>query len=165
LGLLKVWFILFFFFETGSNSVAQDDLELMILLLQPPQCCNYRCAPPCVLHHIFFNWTSDIMSKTIRTEVCGIDALNGHASPRLLVQGIKSGELGGKLTLDFVFVLVTFRAAWASHVTLSSGHTGCFQKVFLGVSVLPSPSGFLVFLCLKGNFPMLLSVPLPVPKQ
>jgi hypothetical protein len=33
-------------FKTGSHYVAQADLELMILLLQPSECWDYRCEPP-----------------------------------------------------------------------------------------------------------------------
>jgi hypothetical protein len=33
-------------FETGSHYAAQADLKLEILLPQPPECWDYRCAPP-----------------------------------------------------------------------------------------------------------------------
>jgi hypothetical protein len=36
----------FFFFETESQYVAQAGQELSILLAQPPEHWNYRCAPP-----------------------------------------------------------------------------------------------------------------------
>jgi hypothetical protein len=36
------------FFETGSGSVAQAGLKLLIYLPLPPECWNYRCVPPCL---------------------------------------------------------------------------------------------------------------------
>jgi hypothetical protein len=36
----------FVFFERGSPGVAQAGLRFVILLPQPPQYCDYRCAPP-----------------------------------------------------------------------------------------------------------------------
>jgi hypothetical protein len=36
----------YFYLERGSLHVAQDGLELAIFLPQPPECCNYRYAPP-----------------------------------------------------------------------------------------------------------------------
>jgi hypothetical protein len=41
------YFILFY--ETGSHSVAQVDLELTILPPQPPKYKNNRCVLPCVV--------------------------------------------------------------------------------------------------------------------
>jgi hypothetical protein len=35
-----------FIFETGSGSVAQAGVKLIILPPQPPDCWDYRCAPP-----------------------------------------------------------------------------------------------------------------------
>jgi hypothetical protein len=34
------------YFETGSHSVTQANLELSILLPQPPKCWDYRCVAP-----------------------------------------------------------------------------------------------------------------------
>jgi hypothetical protein len=39
-------YLLFFSFETGSSYVAQAGFELRIFLLLPPECGNYRWAPP-----------------------------------------------------------------------------------------------------------------------
>jgi hypothetical protein len=44
--ILNFFFISFFFFEIGSPCAAQAGLELMILLLLPSECWNYRCVPP-----------------------------------------------------------------------------------------------------------------------
>jgi hypothetical protein len=35
------------FFETRSHFVAEDGFELMLFLLQPPQCWDYRYVPSC----------------------------------------------------------------------------------------------------------------------
>jgi hypothetical protein len=49
-------FVLFCFaFKTQSLHVAQAGLKLEILLLQAPECWDYRCAPPRPVSHIFYN--------------------------------------------------------------------------------------------------------------
>jgi hypothetical protein len=57
-------------FETSSHSVAQADLELTILLSQPPKRWDYRCVPPCpamcgILNDIFFFFLSRTQGLTI----------------------------------------------------------------------------------------------------
>jgi hypothetical protein len=37
-----------FFFETGSPSVAQASLKLVMFLHQTPECWDYRGKPPCL---------------------------------------------------------------------------------------------------------------------
>jgi hypothetical protein len=39
----------FFFLGVVSHYVAQAGLKLVILLSQPPECWDYRCAPPRLL--------------------------------------------------------------------------------------------------------------------
>jgi hypothetical protein len=42
----------FFFLKTRAHYIAQVGLKLAILLPQPPECWDYRCAPPsCVLEN------------------------------------------------------------------------------------------------------------------
>jgi hypothetical protein len=43
-----------FVFKTGSHYVVQTDLKLKILLPQPPECWDYRCAPPHPFMLFFF---------------------------------------------------------------------------------------------------------------
>lgn len=38
----------FFCFKTGVTYVAQAGLELLTLLVQPPDCWDYRCVPICL---------------------------------------------------------------------------------------------------------------------
>jgi hypothetical protein len=44
----------YYFFETGSDYVAQAGLELTVLLLQPRKYWDYRCAPPCPAETLYF---------------------------------------------------------------------------------------------------------------
>lgn len=37
-----------FVFKTGVTYVAQAGLELLTLLVQPPDCWDYRCVPTCL---------------------------------------------------------------------------------------------------------------------
>jgi hypothetical protein len=39
--------LLFIYFDTESHYVVQADLELEILLPQPPECWDYPYATPC----------------------------------------------------------------------------------------------------------------------
>jgi hypothetical protein len=44
---LNSHFNILFFFEKGSYYIAQTGLELVILILQPLKCWDYRYVPPC----------------------------------------------------------------------------------------------------------------------
>jgi hypothetical protein len=51
-----------FCFETRSNYLAQDDLELMNLLPQPPELQDYSCVSPCLTIFSSFEQHTSIIS-------------------------------------------------------------------------------------------------------
>lgn len=55
--LLKIE-LLFLLLETGSCCTAQADLEFLVILLQPPECCNYKRVPPCL--SVQHSWNGDL---------------------------------------------------------------------------------------------------------
>lgn len=55
--LLKIE-LLFLLLETESCCIAQADLEFLVILLQPPECCNYKRVPPCL--SVQHSWNDDL---------------------------------------------------------------------------------------------------------
>jgi hypothetical protein len=53
-------------FETESQNVAQADLELSILLPQPPECYDYRCITLCPVLKVFLKLLGEWSRKTMR---------------------------------------------------------------------------------------------------
>jgi hypothetical protein len=55
--------VLLLLFETGSHCIAQTDLELTILLPQPPECWGHRFVPTTASWYFVFNGKNVLLLK------------------------------------------------------------------------------------------------------